>query len=145
MNPPPTPIIAERIPTKVPSMSGTNAEIRTPERWKSIWKGRLFNMRAYAESFFAFFSPVGEKYFYLAHGLKTLNEHIASCGPQHQHVSHGDQEIGVAELPQDLDKLNPGRPADDSANQEQQAHLDIHVSEAKMRQGARCRCPDNLV
>ena len=101
-------------------------------------------MRAYADSFFPSARRL-ELFFDLAHGLKTLGEHVAPDGPEHQHIGEVDQEIGIAELPKDLDDLNSHRSPDDPADQKQYAHFEVHVAETEMRKGARCRSPDDLV
>ena len=56
-----------------------------------------------------------------------------------------DQEIGVAELPKDLDDLNSHRPPGYPADKEQQAHFEVDVAQTEMRKGAGCRGPDDLV
>ena len=100
-------------------------------------------MRAYADSFFLL---VGlELFFDLAHGLEALGEHVAPDGSEHQHIGEIDQEIGIAELPKDLDDLNPHRSPDNPADQKQHAHFEVDVAKTEMRKGARCRSPDDLV
>ena len=143
MNPPPTPIIAARIPTSVPRTSGISTESRTPDRLNSICQGSIFSMRAYDDSFLTSGATICR--LGLAHRLKTLGEHVAPDDSEHEHIGEIDQEIGIAELPKDLDDLNSHRSPDDPADQEQQAHFEIDVAETKMRKGAGCRGPDDLV
>ena len=83
--------------------------------------------------------------FLLAHGLQAFNEHIPADYTQHQHVGQIDEEIGVAELAQDLYDLYAGSSSDHSPREEKQAHFEIHVAQPKMGKCSGGGCPNNLV
>jgi len=52
-----------------------------------------------------------------AHGLQAFDEHVAADEAEHYDVGHVDQEIGIAELPEHLDDMDPDVASDDSADQ----------------------------
>ncbi len=73
----------------------------------------------------------------LAHALEAFHEHVAADDAQHHHVRDLDDKIGVAQGPQRLDEVYPQGAPNDSADDEDDPHLEVHVAQAVMGVGAR--------
>ena len=77
--------------------------------------------------------------------LKAFHKHIDADKSKHDHVSDLNEKVRIAHMSQDFDELHSDRPAQYAADEQQDAHLEIHIPQAIVGQGAGGGCPHDLV
>ena len=86
--------------------------------------GLLSRFRTW-ETTFAPFSP-----------WRLSDKHVDADKSEHDHIGDLDQKIRIAHVPQDFYDLHADGAADDAADEQKNAHFEIHIAQTIMGQGA---------